>query len=269
MFRVLAFVAICLLPMSGVAQDRAKTLADIRQDLNILYVEIQRLKGELSTTQGPSVSVAAGSVLERVQNIETELQRLTALSEELQFRVERVVQDGTNRVGDLEFRLGELEGGDISTLGETTTLGGDLAYPKEDESEKVDAPELAVGERADFDMAQKSFEEERYGDAIQILNRFSQTYPDSPLAAEAMILRGASHEASGDYKSAARAYLESFSTFPKSAVAPKSLMSLGNALVLLGQTDAGCQTLSQVDIRFPDSEYSQKAADRMAELQCL
>jgi len=48
-----------------------------------------------------------------------------------------------------------------------------------------------------------------------------------------------------------------------------TLMSLGNALVLLGQTDAGCQTLSQVDIRFPDSEYSQKAADRMAELQCL
>ena len=117
-------------------------------------------------------------------------------------------------------------------------------------------------------MAQKSFEEERYGDAIQILNRFSQTYPDSPLAAEAMVLRGASHEASGDYKSAARAYLESFSTFPKSAVAPKALMSLGNALVLLGQTDAGCPTPSQVDIRFPDSEYSQKAADRMAELQC-
>jgi len=81
MFRVLAFVAICLLPMSGIAQDRAKTLADIRQDLNILYVEIQRLKGELSTTQGPSISGAAGSVLERVQNIEAELQRLTALSE--------------------------------------------------------------------------------------------------------------------------------------------------------------------------------------------
>lgn len=269
MFRVFVCAVICFLPLKGHAQDRAQSLADIRQDLNILYVEIQRLKNELSTTQGPSVSVAAGSVLERVQNIETELQRLTALSEELQFRVERVVQDGTNRVGDLEFRLVELEGGDISTLGETTTLGGDFAYPEEDQDETADAPELAVGERADFDMAQKSFDEERYGDAIQILNRFSQTYPDSPLAAEAMVLRGASHEASGDYKSAARAYLESFSTYPKSTVAPRALMSLGNALVLLGQTDAGCQTLSQVGIRFPESEYSQMAADRMTELQCL
>jgi TolA-binding protein len=37
---------------------------------------------------------------------------------------------------------------------------------------------------------------------------------------------------------------------------------------LLGQTDAGCQTLSQVNIRFPGSEYAQKAAERMTELQC-
>ena len=107
MFRVFACVILWSFPLSTYAQDRAQSLADIRQDLNILYVEIQRLKGELSTTQGPSVSVAAGSVLERVQNIETELQRLAALSEELQFRVERVVQDGTNRVGDLEVRLVE------------------------------------------------------------------------------------------------------------------------------------------------------------------
>lgn len=269
MLRVFAIFVVCLLPLSGHAQDRAQSLADIRQDLNILYVEIQRLKGELSTTQGPSVSVAAGSILDRVQNIETELKRLTALSEELQFRVERVVQDGTNRVGDLEFRLVELEGGDISALGETTTLGGDLNYPEETQDPMEDAPELAIGERADFDMAQKSFDEGRYGDAVQILNRFSQSYPDSPLAAEAMVLRGASHESSGDYKSAARAYLESFSTFPKSPVAPKALVSLGNALVLLGQTDAGCQTLSQVDIRFPGSEYAQQAIARMTELQCL
>jgi tol-pal system protein YbgF len=164
--------------------------------------------------------------------------------------------------------LVELEGGDISALGETTTLGGDFDYPEEDVSNVADAPELAVGERADFDMAQKSYDEERYGDSIQILNRFSQTYPDSPLAAEAMVLRGSAHEALSDYKSAARAYLESFSAFPKSTVAPKSLMSLGNALALLGQTDAGCQTLSQVDIRFPGSEYAQKAAERMTELQC-
>ena len=130
MFRVFACVILWSFPLSTYAQDRAQSLADIRQDLNILYVEIQRLKGELSTTQGPSVSVAAGSVLERVQNIETELQRLTALSEELQFRVERVVQDGTNRVGDLEFRLVELEGGIFPPWAKQRRLVVILTIPK-------------------------------------------------------------------------------------------------------------------------------------------
>ena len=118
-------------------KDRAQTLADIRQDLNILYVEVQRLKGELSTTQGPSVSVAAGSVLERVQSIETELQRLTALSEELQFRVERVVQDGTNRVGDLEFRLVELEGGIFPPLVKPRPWAVILPIPRKTKAKRL------------------------------------------------------------------------------------------------------------------------------------
>ena len=41
-----------------------------------------------------------------------------------------------------------------------------------------------------------------------------------------------------------------------------------SALVSLGQTDAGCQTLAQVIMRFPDSDYSLEAEEIMSELQC-
>ena len=108
------------------AQEREQTLADIRQELTVLHVEVQRLNRELSTTGAPSPSLAGSSVLDRVTAIETELQKLTAKTEQLQFRIQSIVKDGTNRIGDLEFRLVELEGGDLSTLGETTTLGGDI-----------------------------------------------------------------------------------------------------------------------------------------------
>ena len=37
-----------------------------------------------------------------------------------------IVSDGTNRVRDLEYRLVELEGGDVSKIDFATTLGGDL-----------------------------------------------------------------------------------------------------------------------------------------------
>ena len=108
-FLATALIAVSVVP--GVTQEREQTLADIRQELTVLHVEVQRLNRELSTTGAPSASLAGTSVLDRVTAIEAELQRLTSKTEELQYRVQRIVEDGTNRIGDLEFRLVELEGG--------------------------------------------------------------------------------------------------------------------------------------------------------------
>ena len=103
-------------PVVAQAQD-AQTLADVRQELTVLNVEVQKLRRELSTTGGAGAPVASGSVLDRVNAMESELQRLTSKTEELENKVNRVVTDGTNRIGDLEFRLVELEGGDVGSTG--------------------------------------------------------------------------------------------------------------------------------------------------------
>ena len=120
---VLAFVAMTLPSVGGAQSD--ETLADIRQELSILYVELQRLNRELSTTGASGDVTVGGSALDRIGAIEAELQRLTAKTEQLEFRIDRVVRDGTNRVGDLEFRLCELEADcDIANLEPGSTLGG-------------------------------------------------------------------------------------------------------------------------------------------------
>ena len=262
---LLAFLA---LPLTIQAQERTQTLADIRQDLSVLYYELLRLNRELSTTQAPSGIGSGASVNDRLDAIEAELRRLTGATEKLEFRINQVVKDGTNRVGDLEFRLVELEGGDISTLGETSTLGGEVAqFPIGDEPQAE--TELAVGEEADFAMAQAALDEERYEEAAELFARFTQTYPSSPLTAEAHLLRGKALDGNFDYKASARAYLESFSNYPNASVAPEALMRLGKALVSLGQVDAGCQTLSQVEIRFPNTQFAIDAQDEMLALQCL
>ena len=78
-----ALVSLALL-VPGAAHAQQETLADIRQELSVLYVELQRLRGELNTTGAPSGSGGGGSVLSRVDAIEAELRRLTSATEELE-----------------------------------------------------------------------------------------------------------------------------------------------------------------------------------------
>ena len=99
-----AFVLAFATPMSA-QQPKEQTLADIRQELTVLFVEVQRLRTQLSTTSAPGTVVSGDTVLERLDAIEQEMRRLTAITENLELRVQRVVVDGTNKVGDLEFRL--------------------------------------------------------------------------------------------------------------------------------------------------------------------
>ena len=275
--------AVCLPIMAGsvAAQDREQTLADIRQELTVLFVEIQRLKRELTTTGAPSASLSGSSVLERVGAIEAELQRLTAQTEELDFRVQRIVEDGTNRIGDLEFRLVELEGGDLSQLGETTTLGGESSVEEDTASVAPDVPrepslgevlgvgELAVAEEEDFKAALTDLEGQNYQAAADKLSAFKETYPGSPLLAQADFSRGKALDGLGDTREAARAYLASFTGNATGPLAPKALFELGAALGRLGQVDQACITLAEVGVRFPGNAAVAEAEAERASLSCL
>ncbi len=266
---VTLIIGLLVAPIFVFAQDNTNTLADLRQDLNVLYVEVLKLRRELSTTQSSSIKTNDNqSVLARIDSMEQELRRLTAETERLEFKVDRVVNDGTNRVRDLEYRLVELEGGDVSKIDFSTTLGGDLELTSDNTVSATSEPELAIGEKADYENAQTALLEARFEDSLILLERFLENYPDSPLSASVIIAKGNAYEGLGEIKKAARAYLNSFSLYEDSSVAPEALTLLGNALVSLGQTDAGCQTLAQVIMRFPDSDYSLEAEEIMSELQC-
>ena len=266
-----AIFGVVILPMAAFAQDD-QTLADIRQQLTFLNVEVQKLKRELSTTGNSGTQALGGSVLDRVNAMESELQRITSKSEELENRINRVVADGTNRIGDLEFRLVELEGGDIATLGETSTLGGGeqvaTAAPLTAPATPTNQAELAVGEKADFERAQEALASGDFRTAADQFATFNQTYPGGPLAAEAELRRGEALKSLGDMREAARAYLASFSTDPVGPMAPNALFELGSALGDLDQLQEACVTLSEVGVRFPDSAFVAQANTRRQALAC-
>ncbi len=270
MLRHLAIAAVlACAPTSSFAQD--ETLADIRQQLSILYVDITRLKRELSTTGAAAVNTAGSTPLDRLNAIESELQRLTSKTEELEFRVNRITVDGTNRIGDLEFRLCELEPAcDIGQLGDTPSLGGvdNGAGVPTAAAPPTGGPALAVGEQNDFERAQEALAAGDFRSAADLLETFAASYPGSPLSAQVQITRGKALEGLGENARAARAFLEAFSGNPNGAEAPEALFLLGRALGNVGQTQDACVTLAEVGVRFPGNPNVTEAQSAMAALGC-
>lgn len=273
MLRLLVLTA--FLPVAGFAQD-AQTLADIRAEIAALQAEFNALKSELVTSGAAATGVAGGDALQRMDAIEAALTRLTAKTEEVELKLNRVVADGTNRVGDLEFRLCELEEGcDIAALGETAPLGGaagGAVAPVDpaatDPAAGGSGPELAIGEQADFDRAKEVLGQGDFRAAADLFATFTQSYPGGPLTQEAHYLRGDALSQLGDTSGAARSYLEAFSGQPSGPQAAPALLKLGQALGALGQTPEACVTLQEVGTRFPGSVEAGTALTAMQGLGC-
>ena len=278
--RVLLVLSLAL-GLGGPALAQDQTLADIRAELGLLAGEFNMLKAELVQSGGAGSGLAGGSALERMDTLEAELARVTAKAEEIELRLSRVVADGTNRIGDLEFRLCEVTPGcDIATLGTTPTLGGDTggtgstdpnAAPPVVVGETTPVPggaELAIGEQADFDRAKGVLGQGDFRTAADLFATFTQSYPGSPLTQEAHYLRGEALSQAGDTANAARAYLEAFSGRPDGAFAADSLLKLGESLGALGQTPEACVTLAEVGVRFPGSMAATQASVAMTGLAC-
>lgn len=245
------------------------SLGEIRTELEVLKRAMAGLQSELASGGG-TAPVISGDTLQRIDAIQAGLARLTAKAEELENRINRIVADGTTRIGDLEFRLLELEGGDFASLEPTQPLGGDsgVAPPASPVPVAPEGPELAVTERADFERAEEALIQGDFRSAAEQFASFTKTYPGSPLEADAHFLRGEALSQAGDTQSAARAYLESFSGFPTGARAPSALYKLGLALDGLGQRTEACLMLEEVGKRYPGSDQVGLANQSRTELNC-
>jgi tol-pal system protein YbgF len=228
-----------------------------------------------------ATGAAGGDALQRMDTIEAELARLTARTEEVELKLNRVVSDGTNRIGDIEYRLCEVtEGCDPATLGKTSTLGdaGAAAVaPVATDTGAGTAPatdtgtggtELAVAEKEDFDRAKEVLGQGDFPGAAALFATYAQSYPGGPLVPEAHFLRGEALTKQGDTGNAARAYLDAFSAAPEGPLAPDALLKLGEGLGALGQVPEACVTLAEVGTRFPGSLAATQSTVAMQGFGC-
>lgn len=254
------------------AQDK-RTLADVKAELSVLSNQIQQLRDELVRTGAAGgLPAAPATALTRLDQLEAELRHLTDRVDVLTNDVIRITEDATNRVGDIEFRLTELEGGDTSVKPEPAPLGGGVTRPRaRPVSPAAAAPgsgSLAVAEQADFDAAVAAAAAGDNQKAADLFGQFVQTYPDGPLTADAQFRRGQALESLGQYKAAGRSYLDIFNGDPQGPMAPKALYRLAMSLSQDNNRPMACLTLGQIDERYPFSEVSADVAAQKQTLGC-
>jgi tol-pal system protein YbgF len=263
---------------AGFAQSKAQTLADVKAELAQLGAEFLTLKQELVTTGAATDGTAGGDALQRLDAIEAALSKLTAKTEAVEQKLNAVVADGTNRIGDIEFRVCELtKGCDPGSLPATPDLGATAdgaapAKPTTDTAQPADPAtggvELAVNEKSEFDRAKGVLDSGDFPRAADLFKAYAQSYPGGPLVPQADLYRGDALNQTGDTPNAARAFLDAFSANQSGPLAGQALTKLGQALGKLGQGPEACVTLAEVGKRFPGSADEANAKAAMAAQGC-
>ena len=255
----------------------ARSLADLGADLKALGAELKSLRAELRASGAAGFKAAGGdSAIDRMNAIERELSRLTGETEQLKNRIDRVVRDGTNRIGDIEFRLCEMqEGCDLGAL-TTPTLGdldGGAGSPAQDLGRvgtPASAPDVPVTarEQADLDRAAQALQAGDFVQAADLYGQFAVTHSGSPAAAEALFLKGAALDSAGDATGATAAWLQAFAAAPTGPRAPDTLLGLARVSAVGKPATESCVYLDELTTRFAGTPQAEEAARRSEAAGC-
>ncbi len=255
------------------AQAQTDSLAQLRAELGIVSGMVAELAGQMSSGTVAVPQTLTGEAFDQIERLRTEITALTARTEALEFRLRQVIDDASNRIGDMEFRLTELEGGDVAALGTPQPLGGQAPAPASPPqaaapAPATDAPQLAAGEAAAFEAARAQLEGGDVAGGIAALDLFLQTYPGSPLGAEASTRLARAQSGIGQDADAAKTWLNLYLAAPEGPSAPLALLELGDALGRLNQTAEACVMFEELLTRFPAAPEAQGALAAKARLSC-
>ncbi|MBY8974875.1 tol-pal system protein YbgF [Rhodobacteraceae bacterium NNCM2] len=233
--------------------------ADLQYRLDLLDAELADIRARVGGSSAAKPSTGGGSI--EVGRLEAEVSRLTSQVEQLQYENQQLKAQIARQLDDLIYRVTELEGGDPS---QTTPVVLD-----QQSTAQSDRP-VILSEQADLDRAKLDIQQGRFDQGEDRLNKFVNEYPSSSLVGEAYYWLGQSNFVRGEFPAAASTYLAGYKADKAGTFAADNLLQLGVTLGRLGQVDAGCKTLAEVERQFPTagSTIQQSVRDEKASLGC-
>jgi TolA-binding protein len=262
----LLLLAALLVPTAARAQVETREGIYLQNQIQELKRDLQTLRDQLSrTTPGGSSTLGGArapaapadgdvtaSLLDRVSRLEDSMRALTGRLDELANAQQRMNDDLTKQIEDLNFKLGN----GAAAPAAPASPGAPLPAAKPGALPPIPAatapaaaakrtPEIALQEgnaalaRRDYPTAEAAARE-----VIAV--------PKSPRAYDGQFLLAQALVGKKDYQGAAIAYDDTYNHAKTGAHAPDALLGLANALTAIGEKRAACATLDKLHTEFPN-----------------
>jgi tetratricopeptide (TPR) repeat protein len=124
---------------------------------------------------------------------------------------------------------------------------------------------VAAGDAALF-LAGKLRDDQKYDDALQVLQGFLDKYPTHPMAHAGDLSYAETLEAQGKLDEAISRYQEVAAKYPNSYSAPLAILAQANVLKSQGKIEEARRVYENFVAQFPDSIFAQRA---MAEMKMM
>lgn len=267
-------LGVALLAMSLAAPAFAQKLS--------LAERVARLEAA-DASQSSSAGQANVELLNRVTQMQSEVQALRNQVEQLQNENAQLKQQAKDQYIDLDSRLQRMEAGGAATGSAPALPSSSASNPPPRSAPATGSRPPAAGSRPPspnamdldaralngqgaYDIALSALRQGDYVESARSFQAFLAEYPNAPLAANAWYWLGESYYATQNYPIALRSFDTLLSSFPDSPKAPDAMLKKGYCQIEMGDAGAGRQTLNRVINEFPGSDAARLATSRLRAL---
>lgn len=209
-------------------------------------------------------------LVNRVTQMQAEVQALRNQVESLQNENEQLKQRNRDQYVDLDARLQRIEGsggsGAAAPSGASAPAASAPTRPAG--GAPLGAPRPASGASGEeaYAAAFQALKNDDFVESARAFQAYLRDYPDGSLAPNAWYWLGESYYVTQNFPLALQAFDTVVSRFPDSTKAPDALLKKGYSQIELGQAGAGATTLNAVINQFPGTEAARLANTRLRTL---
>ncbi len=235
---------------------RVMGLSNENQALKQELTALKQTTQELQSREVGSVRQGQAQLANRVEEIQSELMRLSGLLEQMDHRMNKMEEDEKLFRDEIQQQMADLRG----EIEHVQSSGGAAISSSRPEKPRSKGSDTLYKKGLDL------YKQGRFHDAKKAFSAFIRENSSSPKVANAHFWIGECEYKLQRYEEAILEYQKVLSNFPKSNKVPDALLKQGLAFLQLGDSESARIVLKKLIRKFPRSPQASVAKKQLARI---